>query len=224
MTDYRVQRTNMVDSQVRPNGITDQRIVAAMAAVARELFVAVERRAVAYADAGLPVKLASAAGPARSLMAPMALARLIQLAAVSPTGKVLHVGAATGYASAVLARLCASVVAVEEDFELAVAARTALEGLGLTNVAVHSGRHTAGRAADAPFDAILVDGRVPEIPQALLRQLKNHGRLVAATGDSPLARATVVTRQGDNFTARGVFDMDVPALPGFEVKRPAFVF
>ena len=221
MTDYRVQRANMVDSQVRPNGVTDQRIIAAMGQVPRERFVPAERRAVAYADAEVLVR---AGIPSRYLMSPMALARLIELAAVGPQSKVLHVGAATGYASAVLASLCATVVAVEEDLDLLAQAKDTLRSLGVTNVTLHPGKLFAGRAADAPYDAIFIDGRVPEIPQALMQQIKDHGRLVAAIGESAAARATVATRQGDSVSARGVFDMDVPALPGFEVRRPAFVF
>ena len=224
MTDFRAQRINMVDSQVRPNGITNRRIIAAMGEVPREEFVAETLRTVAYADADLLIKPASSSSPARYLMAPMALARLLQLAEIPETGKVLLIGCATGYACAVLARLCHTVIAVEDDLELLTGARSRMTAMKIGNAAVYPGRHSAGRSADAPYDVIIAGGRIAEVPAPLPAQLKDHGRLVAVVGESEMARATVITRRGANVSARGAFDLAVAPLPGFEIKRPAFVF
>ena len=224
MTDFHAQRINMVDSQVRPNGITDSRIITAMSEVPREMFLAGPLQAVAYADADLIVKPATSTAPARALMSPMALARLLQLAEIPQTGKVLLIGCATGYLCALLARLCQTVIAVEDDLDLLTEARRSMAGLNLANVTVYPGRHSAGRSADAPYDVILVSGRIGEAPAALTAQLKDHGRLVAAVGERNVARATVFTRHGASVSARGAFDITMAPLPGFEIRRPAFVF
>ena len=113
MTDYSAARENMIESQVRPNGITDHRIIAAMEGLAREAFVPELRKAVAYVDEDVQLTPSGELGPARYLIEAMAFARLVQLAAIKPADKVLHVGAASGYGSAVLAKLAAQVVAVE---------------------------------------------------------------------------------------------------------------
>jgi protein-L-isoaspartate(D-aspartate) O-methyltransferase len=223
MTDFAVQRQNMVESQVRPNGITDARVIDAMAAVPRELFVPQERRALAYMDEDVLVAI-TPEGAHRWLMEPMAFARLLQLAEVGPREVVLDVGCATGYSTAVLAALAESVIAVEEDPVLAEEATGRLSDLGITNAAVVNAPHAAGLPGEAPFDAIVINGRIPSLPRPLMEQLKEGGRLVAVVGETAVAPALVCTRHGDAFSSRAHYDASVAALPGFPPPAKKFEF
>jgi protein-L-isoaspartate(D-aspartate) O-methyltransferase len=220
--DFAAARVNMVDSQLHTSGVTDYRILAAFGLVPRENFVSPERRCIAYMDGDLVVKPARGAIPARSLMEPMVLGRLIELADVGPDDKVLHVGCATGYATAVLAELGREVVAVEEDGALAAEASRLLAGI--TNARVIHGPHAAGAAAEAPFDVILIEGRIPAVPPALLTQLADLGRLVAVVGERAVAAASLYTRHGGATSMRAAFEAAVGPLPGITVEKPAFVF
>ncbi|MBM3521194.1 MAG: protein-L-isoaspartate O-methyltransferase [Alphaproteobacteria bacterium] len=218
MTDFAEARLNMVESQVRPNGVTDSRILDAMMAVARERFVPRALATVAYADSDLPLKATSA----RALMAPMTFARLVQLAAIGEGDRVLHVGAAAGYGSAVLANVAGAVVALEGDGELSSALAANLAGL--PNVTVASGKLAEGDKTHGPYDVILVEGRIAAMPKALLAQLKDGGRAVAVCGPGEMAKACVWTASGETTTRREAFDAAAALLPGFEAKAPAFVF
>lgn len=221
MTDFSAARVNMIESQVRPNGITDHRIIAAMAGLARENFVPASRQAVAYMDGDVPLTAAGQGG-GRYLIEAMAFARLVHLAEIKPADRILHVGAATGYGSAVLAQLGASVVALECDPALAQQARANLAGYG--GISVVEGPLAEGWKQNAPYDVILVEGRIAEVPAALLGQLAEGGRLAAVVGEDEVARAQVVTVSGKVAAVRSAFDASVAALPGFARKRPAFVF
>jgi protein-L-isoaspartate(D-aspartate) O-methyltransferase len=221
MQDFGIARGNMIESQVRPAGVTDARLIAAMADVAREAFVPEERRAVAYMDDDLMVGH-DALGRPRYLLEPMALARLLQLAEVKPGDRVLDIAVATGYSSAVLSHLAAHVTALEEDEALAAAAREALAGLG--NVEVVRGRHAEGHAAGAPYDVILLNGRLPEAPRHLVDQLTATGRLVLALGAAATSPATVVMRSGKATSHRRWFDLSIPEAPGFPATAPRFNF
>jgi protein-L-isoaspartate(D-aspartate) O-methyltransferase len=216
MTDFAAARENMIESQVRPNGITDRRIIQAMGAVARHEFVPEERRAVAYVDEDV------ALGGGRMLMEAMAFARLVQLAAITPQDRVLMVGAGSGYGAAVVASLAGAVVALESDAALVGLARRLLGGLG--NVQVVEGRLETGAPTSAPFDAILLEGRVGDVPKALLDQLAGGGRLVAVVGETEVSRVAVYTRGAEGAALRWAFDASVAPLPGFAGERPAFVF
>jgi len=217
--NFAVARENMIESQVRPNGVTDRRIIDAMASLARENFVPESRRTLAYSDEDVP--LSSGLEP-RCLIDAMSFGKLAQLAAITPEDKILHVGAATGYGTLVLARMGKSVVALESDSALLAGARKALAGQA--NVKVAEAPMAEGVKADAPFDVILIEGRVAEIPQALISQLADGGRLVAAVGGADMARACLVTVNGSTVARRNAFDAPIAALPGFQKKRPAFVF
>lgn len=223
MADFKTARMNMIESQIRPNGITDGRIIAAMSSVPRELFVPAEMQSVAYMDEDILLGGSADTAP-RSLMEPMAFARLVQLAAIEPDDFVLDIGCATGYSIAVMAHLAQSAIAVEQDSSLAEAASDNLNKLELSNAAVLNASHAEGCADQAPYDAIVISGRVPTVPQKLLDQLKDGGRLVAVVGETPLAQAHLWTRHGDTFGSRADFDATVRALPGIEVERPAFTF
>ena len=223
MIDYKAARYNMIESQVRPNGITDGRVIDAMAAVPRELFVPADKQCVAYMDEDISLD-GMAGGATRYLMEPMAFARLVQLAEVGEDEFVLDVGCGSGYSAAVLAHLAQSVVAIEEDTGLFELATEILDQLELSNAAVLNSQHAAGCADEAPFDAIIINGRVPTVPQGLLDQLKDGGRLVAVVGDKPLAQAHLWTRHGEALAKRTEFDATISPLPGIDVDRPAFTF
>jgi len=223
MVDFAAARANMVESQVRTSGVADHRILAAFGAVQREAFVPAERRALAYIDDDLLVKFDAGLRP-RYLMEPMVLARLIDLAEIRPGDKALHVGCATGYATAILARLAREVVAVDEDADLVALATAALTAASVLNARVIQGDHSQGAAADAPFDVILIEGQVPAVPPTLLAQLEDNGRLVAVVGERAVATAMVRTRHGDAVSSRCAFEAAVKRLPGIVVERPAFVF
>ncbi len=218
MIDFSVARLNMVESQVRPNGITDRRIIAAIETVPREHFVPESRRDVAYMDEDVPLD----AHGHRALIEVMAFARMLQHAAIKPTDKVLLVGAGTGYGAAVVSQIGAEVVALESDPQLVHHARRNLEGHA--NVKVVEGALSAGAPGAQPFDVILLEGRAEEVPQALLDQLADGGRLVGVVGETEIAQACVYSRSGGAVAVRQVFDASVSELPGLKKKRPAFVF
>ncbi|NJO22355.1 MAG: protein-L-isoaspartate O-methyltransferase [Sphingomonadales bacterium] len=217
MNDFATQRINMVDSQVRPSDVTDRRILRAMLALPRETFVPGQVKATAYMDEHL------ALGQGRYLLAPRTFAKLVQLLAIGEDDAVLDVACATGYSTAVLATLARSVVGLEGNAGLAQQAQTALAGLGRTNTMVKTGELTAGAPGEGPFDAILINGCVVDVPDALLDQLKDGGRLAAVRCDGPVGQATLWRRHGTSFDARPAFDAGAPLLPGFE-KQPGFVF
>jgi len=220
MTDYAAARTIMVDTQIRTEGVTDYRIIRAMGEVPRERFVPASARPFAYTDADILVK---EDGHHRRLMRPATLARLIQAADIAPADFVLVVGCATGYSAAVIASLATAVIALESDERLASEASETLMNLGIGNVAVVTGRLEQGYASEGPYDIIFIDGAVEDVPEPLLAQLKEGGRLVAVVGYNRAAPATVFTKSDDDIGGRPVFDAFVPALPGF-AKPKAFVF
>lgn len=218
MQDYARARLNMVESQIRTNKVTDERLVDAFLTLPRERFVDEARRGIAYVDEDLPI------GGGRCLMEPMVLARLLQAAAIAPGERALDVGCATGYSTAVLARVAGSVVGLECDDGLAQRARTVLGSLGLANASVVTGPLPEGRRGDGPYDVIVLQGAVPALPQAILDQLAPGGRLVAVVGaPGTQPRATLAMRVGDVASERVLFDANVAPLPGFE-RAAGFVF
>ena len=218
--DYATQRKNMVESQVRPSDVTDRRIIRAMLELPRELFVPERLQSLAYMDG--PVPLTTAPSRARrSLLSARVLAKLVQAAEIATVASVLDVGAGTGYAAALLARLAQNVVALESDAGLRTVALKQLAGV--PNVTVADGALEQGWANDGPYDAILVEGAVETIPPELLDQLKDGGRLVAIVGNHTAGRATVWRRDGSTFGNTAVFDAAADVLPGFE-KAHAFAF
>lgn len=215
MTDFAAARTHMVDGQVRIADVTDLRILAALQDIERERFVPAEARQLAYVDFDLPV------APGRFLMKPRVLAKMLQAAAIASTDRVLDVGCASGYSAALLGRLAAQVTALEENPDLARAAREALSGQ--KNVEVVSGRLVDGWTAAAPYDVIVLEGATEVAPDPLLRQLSEGGRLLCVLGGDPAAKAMLYLRSGDDIGGRPIFDASIPLLPGFS-KTPAFAF
>lgn len=210
MVDFSALRTKMVDGQVRPNDVTDLRIIDAMNEVPREAFAPDTQRPFAYLDRDLP--LTDARVP-RVLMQPMVLARLLQEAGLAATDKVLEVGTGSGYGAAVVARIASSVVALESDTALAALARRNLAGLA--NVAVVEGALEAGAPSAAPFDVILLNGSVAALPAKLAAQLAPGGRLLAVVGEGNAARAMLYRRDDGGVSGRMLFNASLPLLPGF---------
>jgi protein-L-isoaspartate(D-aspartate) O-methyltransferase len=220
MIDYAQARQTMVDCQIRPSDVTDLPLLEALLAVPRERFLPPPVAELAYLDLDLPI-----AGPphhpTRRLIKPQVLAKLLQAAEIAGSDRVLDVGCATGYSSAVLARLAKAVVALEEDPELLRQARAALAGIG--SVELVEGRLTSGWPSGAPYDAVVLNGATEIVPEALLQQLANGGRLVCVLGRGQAAKATLFRRVNGALSDWPIFDCAAPLLPGF-VAPPAFVF
>ena len=223
MLDYSVARENMIESQVRPNGITDRRVIEAMGRVPREQFVPEHLRPIAYMDEDIALPVGEG-GARRYLLEPMAFARMLQAARVQPTDLVLDIATGSGYSAAVLGHLAQTVVAVESDTALAQAANENLLRLETANVAVVEQPLTGGHAAEAPYDIIIINGRVAAVPEALLKQLADGGRLIAVVGTADVSQARVYTRSGDQVAERHVFDASIPALGEFDLPPAGFQF
>ena len=211
MVDFPALRTKMVDGQVRPNDVTDLRIIDAMGEVARENFAPDDQKPLAYLDRDLPL---GAGRAPRVLIQPMVLARMLQYAAIKPTDKVLEVGSASGYGAAVMARLAGSVVALEQDGDLATIARRQLSGLA--NVAVVESSLVKGVRDAAPFDVIIFNGAVVTFPDAIADQLAKGGRLLLVEEGGSAPWVKLYTRDDAGLSGRALFNASVPVLPGFE--------
>lgn len=220
MTDFAAARLNMVESQVRVNGVTDERLIAAMGAVPRERFVPISRQGIAYMDEDIPV---SDGKPARFLMEPRVFAKLVQLAAVTADDLLLDVGCGTGYSTAVLSRLAGTVVGLESDANLAAQAGATLSDLGVDNAVIVVGPLAEGYRKQAPYDVIFMNGMVSSVPEALQQQLRENGRLVTVAGDGVSGRARLYIRSSAGFSGRDAFDANIRFLPGFEPVE-SFVF
>jgi protein-L-isoaspartate(D-aspartate) O-methyltransferase len=218
MTVCETARAKMIDCQLRPNKVTDERIIDAFARLQRELFVPEHLRGVAYVDEHLPL------GKDRYLMEPMVAARLLQAAMPDRKDTALVVGAGVGYEAALLALLVRSVVALEEDAELARLGRAAVVDHRIASVSYVEEPLSAGHRQRAPYDVILFGGAVAAIPSEIAAQLSEGGRVAAVLRPGQgVGRATLTTRAGGVLAQRVIFDAATPLLPGF-VPKPAFVF
>jgi protein-L-isoaspartate(D-aspartate) O-methyltransferase len=211
-------RKRMVDSQIRPNKVTDPRILAAMRHLPREKFLPLGTASLAYADEDVPL------GNGRFMMEPMVLARLLQIAEPKEGERALVVGCGTGYGAAVLSQCGPRVTAVEDDQALLAIARDAL-GAEAPGVNLVAGPLAAGWSAGAPYDVILIEGAVKSIPDAIAKQLKvAGGRLVAViAGPGRTNQAVLAESTSVGLRAQPVFDCGTPALPSL-LPAPEFVF
>ncbi|HTQ15143.1 MAG TPA: protein-L-isoaspartate O-methyltransferase [Rhizomicrobium sp.] len=217
MSNAAAQRFNMVESQVRTNDVTDVRVQEALMAVPRERFVPASKRAVAYMDA--PLELVTG----RFLLEPRVFAKMLQLAEIRPSDSVLDVGCATGYSSAVLARVAARVVGLEEDADLVRAASDMAPSLGGGGITIVQGALAEGHRAGAPYGVIFINGAIERVPDALLSQLADGGRLVAVLREGTQGRAVIWRKEDGHVGYWQAFDAAAPVLAGF--RQPAgFVF
>jgi protein-L-isoaspartate(D-aspartate) O-methyltransferase len=215
MTDFAAQRLNMVESQVRTDDVTDAAVIAAMRTVPRELFVPANRRGIAYCDA--PIEVA----PRRFLLDPRALAKLLQLACLGGGDRVLDVACATGYSTALIAKIAGEVVGLEQDRALAQTASELLAAVG--NARIVTGRFVDGYRDGAPYDAIVINGAVETVPQVLLEQLAEGGRLVCVMREHARGRGALYLRKHGRIGQKTAFDAVGPLLPDFR-QTVGFVF
>ncbi len=210
-SDFDAMRQAMVSSQLRPNAVNDPRVVTAMARVPREAYLPASVRALAYRDTIIPV------GAGRAVNTPMATGRLLTEAFLRRSDRVLLIGAMAGYAAAILSELVADVVAVETDAALCDQARTALSGL--SNMTVIEGPLADGHANAAPYDVLIIDGAVPDVPPRLVDQLAVGGRAVAGLAQRGLTRLAAGRKTEGGFALIPFADVECVTLPGFD--RPA---
>ncbi|EJN06683.1 protein-L-isoaspartate carboxylmethyltransferase [Bradyrhizobium sp. YR681] len=220
MSGFSTARLKMVDGQVRTNDVTDRRVIDAMLTVPREAFVPAARQALAYLDLDLDVSESAAK---RFLIKPQLTGKLLQAAEIAEDDNVLVVGCATGYLAALAAKLARQVTATESDPALAAKAKDALAGLGLTNVSCKVASCIEGDSSAAPYDVIILNGAAEVMPDGLLGQLKEGGRLLGVSAESRPPRAVIVTHTHGEFGHRALFDAAAPVLPGLE-RAAAFVF
>lgn len=217
MPDFAVQRFNMVESQVRPNDVTDPRILAALGEVPRERFVPAGKQGIAYQDA--PIELVKG----RFLLEPRTFAKLLTLIAPDAADKVLDIGCATGYSTAVLGKLAASVIGIEQDADLVRMACDSVPAVGIRNATIIQGLLVGGCKDHAPFDAILINGAVEKVPDAILSQLKEGGRLATVIRAGEVGRGRLYLRENGRIGYRDTFDSPAPLLAGFR-EEVGFVF
>jgi len=210
-------RTMMVDSQLRPNRVNDARLLGIFSSLPREIFLPADMAARAYTDENIRLP------NGRAMLAPMVVARMIQDAGVQPGEKVLVVGSGTGYGAAALAKIGADVTALEQDSGLIQISRLALAQLA-SSVTQVVGPLAAGWAAKAPYDAIIIEGAVDLVPEALVSQLAANGRIVLIRHDNDrVGSAAVGTRSAGGVSFVPKFDCSAPLLPGL-AREAAFVF
>ncbi|WP_265518998.1 protein-L-isoaspartate O-methyltransferase family protein [Nitratireductor luteus] len=221
--DFSQQRAKMVEGQLRTQDVTHVPLLEAMREIPREAFVPGRRKALAYIDEDLEISPAGEGAPARFLMEPAPFAKLVQLAGVKPSDLVLDVGCATGYSSAVLSKVASFVVALECDPQLAESASARLADLDCVNVTVVTGPLEKGHPDEAPYDLIFIGGAVDLVPDELISQLGEGGRLVAVVGHGNSARAELFVKEDGVVSSRRAFNTAVRPLPGFS-REAGFVF
>ncbi|BDW84467.1 protein-L-isoaspartate O-methyltransferase family protein [Roseicyclus marinus] len=217
MADFAERRRTMVDTQVRPSDVTSFTVIDAMLAVPREVFVPPAARDLAYV--GGPVALSAG----RQLMEPRTIAKMLSALEITPRDLVLEIGPGTGYTTALLARMADAVVAVEEDEALARDAEAALLAQGVDNAAVLTGPLAEGSRRNGPYDAIAIFAGVEQIPQVLLDQVKEGGRIIAVFLQGQLGEVRLGVKTHGLVTWRMEFNATAPVLSGF-AETPSFVF
>ncbi|MDQ7260792.1 protein-L-isoaspartate O-methyltransferase [Paracoccus sp. PS-1] len=213
MTDFAQRRTMMVDTQVRPNEVTSYPVIEAMLSVPREQFVPESRRDVAYVGNNIDLV------PGRVLLEPRTLGKMMDVLNLQTSDLVLDVGCGYGYSAAVMARIAEAVVAVEEDAAMAAEAESRLAAQDVFNVAVIQGPLAEGCAGQAPYDAILIEGAVEQVPDALVDQLREGGRIVALFRENNLGTVRLGHKLDGRVNWRFAFNAAAPILPGFARPR-----
>lgn len=209
MTDFAARRTMMVDTQVRPSDVTKFPIIDAMLSVPRELFVPREQAEAAYISENVPI------APGRVVLEPRTLGKLLDALNIEGDELVLDIGAGYGYSSALVAQMAEAVIAVEEDESLSGEAQTILSEQGADNVVLHVGPLTDGAPQHGPYDAILIQGGVEQVPDSLLEQLKDGGRIGCVFMEGALGVVRIGYKIDGDITWRFAFNASAPFLPGF---------
>ena len=200
-------RHKMVEQQVSPWDVLDSRVLEALGSVRREEFVPAAHRALAFADIGLPL------GHGEVMMKPVIEGRVLQAVAPAQTESVLEIGTGSGFLTACLARLAASVHSIEQHADLANAARDHILAAGIVNATVEVAEAVSGFEPKQQYDVIVVTGAVAALPQRWREWVRPGGRLLAIVGASPAQRATLFTRDaGGQWTEAGLFETDLPYL------------
>ncbi|MDZ5696997.1 MULTISPECIES: protein-L-isoaspartate O-methyltransferase family protein [Phyllobacteriaceae] len=221
--DFSLQRAKMIEGQLRTRDVTNVALLEAFREIPRELFVPGRRRNLAYMDEDLEIAAPAGGAPARYLMEPAQFGRLAQLAGVRQSDLVLDIGAASGYSTAVLSKVASFVVALECDPTLAEMAASRLAELDCVNTTTVTGPLEQGYREEAPYDVIFVGGAVEYVPEAILDQLGEGGRLVAVIGYGNAARAHLFLKEDGVVSSRAEFNAAVQPLPGFR-REEGFVF
>jgi protein-L-isoaspartate(D-aspartate) O-methyltransferase len=213
MSEFQRRRVMMVDTQVRPSDVTKFPIIDAMLSVPRELYVPEAKREAAYVGENLEL----VAG--RVMLEARTLAKMLDALNILPAELVLDLGAGLGYSTAIIARLAEAVIGVEEDEALAADAQRRLSEEGVDNAVVLKGPLVAGAAKHAPYDVIAIEGGVETVPQAVLDQLKDGGRIAAVFMEGALGVARIGHKSAGRVTWRYLFNASAPVLPGFAATR-----
>jgi protein-L-isoaspartate(D-aspartate) O-methyltransferase len=213
MSEFATRRVMMVDTQVRPSDVTKFPIIDAMLSVPRETYVPDDKREAAYVGENLTI------APGRVVLEARTLAKLLDALDVLPTELVLVVGCGLGYSAAVIARLAETVVGVEENETLAGEAQRLLSEENVDNAIVVTGPLAEGSAKCAPYDVITVEGGVETIPEAILAQLKDGGRIGAVFMDGAVGTVRIGYKKDGQMTWRPVFNASAPVLDGFRAVR-----
>jgi len=210
VTDYASRRTMMVDTQVRPSDVTKFPIIDAMLAVPREAFVPDAKREAAYVGENLDI------GDGRVMLEARTLAKMIDALDIQPAHVVLDIACGFGYSTAVLARMCDFVVAVEDDEARAQEAQSTLSEQGVDNAAVMHGVLAEGAAKSGPYDIIILQGAVEQVPETLLDQLRDGGRIAAVFSEGTLGVVRIGHKIDGALNWRFSFNASAPVLAGFE--------
>ena len=213
MSDYSTRRTMMVDTQVRPSDVTKFPIIEAMLHVPREAYVPDSKRDEAYVSENV------ALGASRVMLEPRTFAKLLDGLDISPDETVLDIGCGLGYSTAILARLAEAVVAIEEDAEMAAEAQQTLSSNDVDNAAVIEGALVEGAAKHGPYDVMVIEGAVEQVPAAILDQLKDGGRIGCVFMEGALGVARIGYKIDGEVTWRFAFNASAPVLPGFAAPQ-----
>ena len=213
MTDFKMRRKIMVDTQIRPSDVTKFPIIDAFLSVPRERFVPDGKREAAYIGENFEI------GQSRILLEPRTLAKLLDALDIHKDELVLDIGSGLGYSSAIISLIAEVVIAVEDDSSLASEAEEILSEIGVDNVVVQIGKLEDGAPEHGPYDVIILQGGVGEIPGAILNQLKNGGRIGAIFIEEGLGTAKIGFKLNEKITWRNSFNAAAPILPGFSKQK-----